>query len=38
LLLVFAGWVNRRQLEIVEFLQEENCVLGISRTDVSSTD
>ena len=27
LLLVFAGWVNRRQLEIVEFLQEENRVL-----------
>ena len=26
-LLVFAGWVNRRQLEIVEFLQEENRVL-----------
>lgn len=27
LLLVFAGWVNRRQLEVVEFLQEENRVL-----------
>ena len=27
LLLVFAGWVNRRQLEIVEFLQEENRAL-----------
>jgi putative transposase len=27
LLLVFAGWVNRRQLETVEFLQEENRVL-----------
>src|SRR5678816_263409 len=26
-LLVFAGWVNRRQLEIVEYLQEENRVL-----------
>ena len=24
LLLVFAGWVNRRQLEIVEYLQEES--------------
>jgi hypothetical protein len=24
LLLVFAGWVNRRQLKIVEFLHEEN--------------
>jgi hypothetical protein len=27
LLLVFAGWVNRCQLEIVEYLQEENRVL-----------
>ena len=27
LLLVFAGWVNRRQLEIVELLQEENRAL-----------
>jgi transposase InsO family protein len=27
LMLVFAGWVNRSQLEIVEFLQEENRVL-----------
>src|SRR3954471_6469240 len=27
LLLVFAGWENRRQLEIVEYLQEENRVL-----------
>ena len=27
LLPVFAGWVNRRQLEIVEFLHEENRVL-----------
>ena len=27
LLLVFGGWVNRRQLEIVEYLQEENRVL-----------
>ena len=27
LALVFAGWVNRRQLSIVEFLQEENRVL-----------
>jgi hypothetical protein len=30
LLLVFAGWVNCRQLEIVEFLQEENRVLRSS--------
>src|ERR1700704_6765276 len=27
LLLVFAGWVNRRQVEILEYLQEENRVL-----------
>jgi putative transposase len=27
LLLVFAGWVNRRQGEVVEYLQEENRVL-----------
>jgi hypothetical protein len=27
LLLVFAGWVNRRQAEVIEYLQEENCVL-----------
>jgi hypothetical protein len=27
LLLVFAGWVNRREREILEFLQEENRVL-----------
>jgi len=27
LLLVFAGWVNRCQLEIVEYLREENRVL-----------
>jgi hypothetical protein len=27
LLLVFAGWVNRRQREVVEYLQEENRVL-----------
>src|ERR1044071_8628217 len=27
LLLVFAGWVNRRQVEVVEYLQEENRVL-----------
>jgi putative transposase len=27
LLLVFAGWVNRRQIEIIEYLQEENRVL-----------
>ena len=27
LLLVFAGWVNRRQVEVVEYLQEENRIL-----------
>ena len=27
LLLVFAGWVNRRQVDILEYLQEENRVL-----------
>jgi putative transposase len=27
LLHVFAGWVNRRQVEILEYLQEENRVL-----------
>jgi hypothetical protein len=24
---VFAGWVNRRQLEVLEYLQEENRVV-----------
>jgi putative transposase len=27
LLLVFARWVNRRQREVIEYLQEENRVL-----------
>src|ERR1039457_7601784 len=27
LLLAFAGWVNRHQLDVIEYLQEENCVL-----------
>jgi hypothetical protein len=26
-LLVFAGWVNRHQLDVIEYLQEENRVL-----------
>jgi hypothetical protein len=26
-LLMFAGWVNRHQLEVIEYLQEENRVL-----------
>jgi hypothetical protein len=24
---MFAGWVNRRQLDVIEYLQEENRVL-----------
>ena len=28
LLLVFAGWMNRHQTEVVAYLQEENRVLG----------
>jgi hypothetical protein len=27
LLLVFAGWINRRQLDVIEYLKEENRVL-----------
>ncbi len=27
LLLLFAGWVNRKQLEVVDYLKEENRVL-----------
>src|ERR1700678_1852562 len=27
LLLAFAGWVNRHQLDVIEYLQEENRVL-----------
>ncbi len=27
LLLVFAGWVNRRQLEVIDYLKEENRIL-----------
>jgi putative transposase len=27
LLVIFAGWVNRQQLEVIEYLQEENRVL-----------
>jgi hypothetical protein len=26
-LLVFAGWVNRRQVDVVEYLQDENRIL-----------
>jgi hypothetical protein len=29
LLLVFAGWVNRRQVEILEYLREENRILSV---------
>jgi hypothetical protein len=27
LLLVFAGWINRKQLEVMEYLKEENRIL-----------
>jgi hypothetical protein len=27
LLVIFAGWVNRHQLDMIEYLQEENRVL-----------
>src|SRR5664279_2797813 len=27
LLMMFAGWVNRHQLDVIEYLQEENRVL-----------
>lgn len=27
LLLVFAGWVSRQQLEVIEYLKEENRIL-----------
>ncbi len=27
LILIFAGWVNRNQQDIIEYLQEENRVL-----------
>ena len=27
LLMTFAGWVNRHQLDVIEYLQEENRVL-----------
>ena len=30
LLLVFAGWVNRRQVEILEYLREENRICASS--------
>jgi hypothetical protein len=26
LLLMFAGWINRHQLDVIEYLQEENRV------------
>jgi hypothetical protein len=32
LLLVFAGWVNRHQAEVVAYLQEENRVLREPRS------
>jgi hypothetical protein len=30
-LLMFAGWVNRQQLEVIEYLKEENRVLKDER-------
>jgi hypothetical protein len=27
LLVIFAGWVNRHQMDVIEYLQEENRVL-----------
>lgn len=27
LLIMFAGWVNRHQLNVIHYLQEENCLL-----------
>ncbi len=27
LLLIFAGWVNRKQLDVIEYLKEENSIL-----------
>jgi putative transposase len=27
LLLLFSGWVNRQQREVIDYLMEENCVL-----------
>jgi hypothetical protein len=24
---MFAGWLNRHQLDVIDYLQEENCVL-----------
>ena len=27
LLMMFAGWVNRHQMDMIEYLKEENCVL-----------
>jgi hypothetical protein len=28
-LLMFAGWLNRHQLDVIEYLQEENRVLKV---------
>jgi hypothetical protein len=36
LLLMFAGWVNRHQLDVIEYLQEENRVLKEPIAKVSS--
>ena len=33
LFLMFAGWVNRQQLDVIEYLQEENRVLKVRLGD-----
>lgn len=40
LLLMFAGWVNRQQQEIIEYLQEENRILKerLGRRPIHFTD
>ena len=35
-LLMFAGWVNRHQLDVIEYLQEENRVLKARLWEASS--
>ena len=42
LVLIFAGWINRRQLAVIEYLQEENRVLkerlGSQRNRISDSE
>ena len=35
LLLVLAGWVNRQQQDVIDYLREENCVLRGKRLRLS---